>query len=195
MLGWKWVRNAFAGLAGALICGAAAQAATITETVSFTAEGFGPGAPVDPLSGSFTFTIDPTQEYINAGGVTTNYLNIDVPSPVEFIYFPNLDLQIASFEINTQSFSDSAGYGFVVDFTQSSNAFFSGNGTSDNVVGNVGIADYRYMFGVTDFFSPNVTYTVTSAGVPEPATWVVMLAGLGGVGSLLRHLRRRAGLA
>jgi hypothetical protein len=37
-----------------------ANAATITEIINFTASGFGPGAPVDPVMGSFTITLDPT---------------------------------------------------------------------------------------------------------------------------------------
>ena len=40
---------------------ASAKAATITETINFTASGFQPpGAPVDPVMGSFTITLDPT---------------------------------------------------------------------------------------------------------------------------------------
>ena len=39
---------------------AAAHAGTITETINFTASGFGVGAPVDPVMGSFTITLDPT---------------------------------------------------------------------------------------------------------------------------------------
>src|SRR6266436_6181751 len=37
-----------------------ASAAKITETINFTASGFGPGAPVDPVIGAFTITLDPT---------------------------------------------------------------------------------------------------------------------------------------
>ena len=37
-----------------------ANAATITETINFTASGFGAGAPVDPVIGAFTITLDPT---------------------------------------------------------------------------------------------------------------------------------------
>ena len=38
-----------------------ANATTITETINFTASGFQPaGAPVDPVMGSFTITLDPT---------------------------------------------------------------------------------------------------------------------------------------
>ena len=51
---------AAAGCALALSVGGA-KAATITETINFTASGFQPaGAPVDPVMGSFTITLDPT---------------------------------------------------------------------------------------------------------------------------------------
>jgi hypothetical protein len=36
-----------------------ANAITITETINFTATGFGTGAPVNPVIGSFTITFDP----------------------------------------------------------------------------------------------------------------------------------------
>lgn len=40
------------------------NATTVTETYSFTASGFNPGgAPVDPVTGSFTLTFDPTRNY------------------------------------------------------------------------------------------------------------------------------------
>jgi hypothetical protein len=42
------------------LSGGAAYAATITDIISFTASGFGAGAPVDPVIGTFTITLDPT---------------------------------------------------------------------------------------------------------------------------------------
>ena len=36
------------------------SAATITETINFTASSFSAGAPVDPVIGAFTITLDPT---------------------------------------------------------------------------------------------------------------------------------------
>ena len=36
------------------------SAATITETINFTASSFNAGAPVDPVIGAFTITLDPT---------------------------------------------------------------------------------------------------------------------------------------
>jgi hypothetical protein len=36
-----------------------AEAAPVTQSLSFTASGFGAGAPTDPVTGSLTFTYDP----------------------------------------------------------------------------------------------------------------------------------------
>jgi hypothetical protein len=58
-----------------------AAAGTITQTVSFTATDFvghgGPPTPVDPVKGTFTFTIDPTLDYTNEmAGISASQLNI-----------------------------------------------------------------------------------------------------------------------
>lgn len=46
----------------------------------------------------------------------------------------------------------------------------------------------------TDFLLPaGLSYSVTSASVPEPATWGLMLLGVGGLGGVLRG-RRKTGL-
>jgi hypothetical protein len=54
-----------------------ANATTITETIDFTASGFTPsGAPVDPVIGAFTITLDPT---INiTGGTTITLDNVNI---------------------------------------------------------------------------------------------------------------------
>src|SRR5215510_9584182 len=59
-----------------------ASAATITETIDFTASGFTPsGAPVDPVIGSFTITIDPTMSILEGTTVSLGNLNI-TPSTI-----------------------------------------------------------------------------------------------------------------
>jgi hypothetical protein len=62
------------------------HAATITETVNFTASGFGAGAPVDPVIGSFTFTFDPTVFTEENTTIAFNNLNI-TPSVTRALYF------------------------------------------------------------------------------------------------------------
>ena len=47
-------------------------------------------------------------------------------------------------------------------------------------------------YDVTVSLTPN---TAPPPGVPEPATWALMMMGFGGLGASLRHNRRRAALA
>jgi hypothetical protein len=43
-------------------------------------------------------------------------------------------------------------------------------------------------FGKSESASP--TITLTGVGVPEPATWAMMILGFGGVGAVMRQRRR-----
>jgi hypothetical protein len=58
------------------LSGGAAYAATITDIISFTASGFGAGAPVDPVIGTFTITLDPTVDNFAGTSVVVNSINI-----------------------------------------------------------------------------------------------------------------------
>jgi hypothetical protein len=55
---------------------APARAATITDIINFTASGFEAGAPVDPVIGSFTITLDPTVDNFAGTSVVVNNINI-----------------------------------------------------------------------------------------------------------------------
>ena len=70
-------------------------AATITDTVDFSATGFTTGvgtgsAPTDPVTGSFTITFNPALTYTDptTAGITLNSLNIALDSPIGFFYSP-----------------------------------------------------------------------------------------------------------
>ena len=41
----------------------------------------------------------------------------------------------------------------------------------------------------TEFYNESGTLTITPTGVPEPATWAVVLAGFGGIGAAMRKRR------
>lgn len=83
-------------LALVCVCGIAtvSSAATVTDSVSFSATGFTTGvgsgpAPTDPVTGSFTITFDPTQTYTDTtAGITLNSLNIALGSQLGFYYSP-----------------------------------------------------------------------------------------------------------
>ena len=79
-------------LTGALFALTPAHANAVTETIDFTARGFLAGAPVDPVMGSFTITLDPTVLVQRATTVAFNNLNItpsaNAPS---FDYIPSIN--------------------------------------------------------------------------------------------------------
>jgi hypothetical protein len=55
---------------------APARAATITDIINFTASGFEPRAPIDPVIGSFTITLDSTVDNLAGTSVVVNSINI-----------------------------------------------------------------------------------------------------------------------
>jgi hypothetical protein len=69
--------------------GGAAYAATITDIISFTASGFEAGAPVDPVIGSFTITLDPTVDNFAGTSVVVNSINIPGGGTPFFRYTAN----------------------------------------------------------------------------------------------------------
>jgi len=82
-------------LIGACAIASQALAATITDTVDFSATGFTTGvgtgsAPTDPVTGSFTITFNPALTYSDptTAGITLNSINIALDSPIGFFYSP-----------------------------------------------------------------------------------------------------------
>jgi len=82
-------------LIGAYAIASQALAATITDTVDFSATGFTTGvgtgsAPTDPVTGSFTITFNPALTYSDptTAGITLNSINIALDSPIGFFYSP-----------------------------------------------------------------------------------------------------------
>src|ERR1700730_12484426 len=63
-----------------------ALADLITRTFDFTASGFPPQAPVDPLSGIFSVSFDPT--ITTFGGVGNFTSNLAYPGPYDYIFRP-----------------------------------------------------------------------------------------------------------
>jgi hypothetical protein len=83
------------GMALGLVMAAdAARAATITETVDFVAKNFtgmilGTDAPIKTVTGSITFTLDPTLAYSDeTSGVTINHIDVAYTGAPKFDYDP-----------------------------------------------------------------------------------------------------------
>src|SRR6516162_5145067 len=67
----------------------AASANTITDIITFTASGFEAGAPVDPVIGSFTITLDPTVDNLAGTSVVVNSINVPGGGTPFFRYIAN----------------------------------------------------------------------------------------------------------
>jgi hypothetical protein len=69
-----------------------ANASTITETINFTATGFGAGAPFSSATGSFTITFDPLVTVVGEA-TTITFNNVNIPQgPLAPYFFYNANL-------------------------------------------------------------------------------------------------------
>lgn len=73
------------------LAGAPANAAIINVNSDFAANGFGPGAPVDPVTGTFSVTFDNSSSILNSVSGVTASLNIPV-DVIGFNYDPDFDI-------------------------------------------------------------------------------------------------------
>jgi hypothetical protein len=180
-------------VAGGAVMGVGATGAlgaTSTYDVTFTATGFssfpaGETSPVDPVTGSFTITFDPTQTYTDeTAGITLTGLNISLGSSLGFDYSPT---GMAADELFVGGISDTVK---LVQFSPSTDDFvlqikdFTTNSTFNQVVyAQTGAGDFQ-------FFTPGAgeggssSVTPVTGGAPEPSTWAMMLLGFAGVGFL-----------
>ena len=179
-----------------LFAGQASAATTVTYDVSFSASTFvdffgNDPAPVDPVTGSFRISFDPTQAYDDAtDGISLLSLNIALDSTLAFDYSPT-------------------GYPFLAPGVLSVGGI---NGGATGVLNfppnndfNLQIADFAtdptfaglgYRQASTDEPSflfttevSSISLSVTPGGVPEPSTWTMMLVGFALVGAAIRKQR------
>jgi hypothetical protein len=192
---------AFSVAMGSLLAGHA-HAALVTDSVSFSANtfqtAFGDPAPVDPVTGSFTIKFDPTQTYTNAtSGITLKTLNIALGSALSFSYDPNHPAGTlpAGTLIVGGSF-DGPGMVQYQPTTSDFWLFITGFTTTPAFYqlgySQVAALDRSLFYTINGTGSVTVT-PVTTPGVPEPATWAMMILGFGLLGGAIRRRKATAG--
>ena len=172
------MRKIIATIAGAacLFCASAAQAGVFK--LDFTVAGFGKGifsnlsAPQDPISGSILFTAE------SLGAVVTSIDAIDLVI-AGHIYTP--------LEIGVNFYGNGYVFGAIANGIGVTRAatddFYLILSSSSNVFAyaHSGVFDTWVSRGVT------ATYTPQAEAIPEPASILLLLAGLGGVALLRRR--------
>jgi len=169
-----------------LICMAgSAEAAVITEKVTFSASSFsgvyyGDPVPTSPVTGSFVFHFDPASAIVQFGAVSAS-LNITV-GPSGFNYDPILGRLIIGGDENTW-FGDFTG---TDDFQLGVDGLFFD--AAGNVAGTPTSSAFVYTTaGTRDLFQSDVSLRVFPTAVPEPLTLSLFGAGLAGAAALRRR--------
>jgi hypothetical protein len=171
--------STLAGLAAAftLVAGAS-HAAIVTQSFALTASGFEAGAPVEPVTGLFTFTYDSAAFLTppSAVGLTISDFNVAYAGPALFQYTKGSNLLIVGNNIGLGSFTiapGTPGFGFAIS----------------NVSTTPTISSFTYSADGHLWHAANVSLTA----VPEPQTWSLLIAGFGLAGAGLRLARRNRG--
>ncbi|MDE2621119.1 MAG: PEP-CTERM sorting domain-containing protein [Sphingomonadales bacterium] len=171
---WLIGLAAFAGLVPQ-----AADAAIVSKSLTITGAGFsqafgsGSAAPVSPAKITFSISFD---NAANIDSTTTglNVLSTNLPTTFNYAYDHGSDMLTLATSAMRGGCGNPAGSAclFFNSFSTAPNAFFFQQSTSDS-----------------GYWVASQITTATAA-VPEPATWGMMMLGLGVIGVAMR--RRRA---
>ena len=172
-----------------------ASAATVSDLVTFSATDFqtiNAPAPVDPVTGSFTLTFDPTQDYLNSTtGISLKSLNIALGSSLSFTYNHTNDF------LQVGGLFDGAG---TIQIAPSTDDFFLqifGLGAGAPTFNQLGYTQASFSSD-NEFYTINQTGTVSATpstvAVPEPSTWAMLLLGFAGIGFLAYRRKSKPAL-
>jgi len=159
------------------------RAATINLAVSFTATGFSSGAPVNPVTGSFHLSFDPTHVYVADSHAVTNLsLNINFGDSVLFTYAPILGGSIGGAHLG---------------------ALVVGKGTDDfrlvvSPLLHLTAFTYSQIGLGKNYSTTHMTFNVVPiSATPIPASLIMLLTALGALGGVgyLRGRKSQSGAA
>lgn len=163
---------------------ASADATVITKTYSFEATGFQPAqdgtvSPSPTVTGSFTVTFDTAQDAHNqTTGIALNTLSIPYRPQLSFDYLASLDfLRIGAGDDNALVSSLISDFALTVGGASTAS---HGGGLTSFLFTNA---------SPNHFFQADIVRVadVAAPGVPEPATWALMLSGFGLAGAGIRR--------
>jgi hypothetical protein len=189
--------------AAAVVCVLAAsaadsttRAATITQTINFSASGFssqtGHKPPKDPVTGSFTFTLDDTKKYTDqAAGLKLGAMNIAVQGPAVFSYDPSQKLLIVGANGRANPYIwGTNDFSISVFLKPSLNGGFFGysqQGIHDS------FETYRIALSASSPTARTAAFVATAV-TPIPGSIVMLMTALGalGVAARMRHKQSAA---
>ena len=141
---------------------------------------------MDPVTGSFTLSFDPTLVYTDSTtGISLISLNIALGSALSFTFNPTTDF------LQVGGLASGAG---AIQYSPSTNDFYLQIFGLGGEVPGVSLAFNQLGYTQTSVSTDNYFYTLNQTGtvsatpitaaVPEPSTWAMLLLGFAGIGFL-----------